>query len=341
VSGKTDAQNNEEFDLTVIIPTYNRWKNLAKVLVALDEQTYPLERIEVVVVSDGSTDETNRFLQEYCPDYVYRPVFQSNQGVAAARNTGLQHARAERVLFLDDDVCPAPALIKEHLTWLHQHENAVILGPMLTPQDTRLLPWVMWEQSMLEKQYNSMMIGEWEPTARQFYTGNTSVDKRQIQRVGGFDPAFTRAEDVELAYRLKDLGMRFFFNPQAIGFHYAERSFESWMGIAYIYGKNDVQMDRQKNQHWLLPKIRAEYHTRHAFVRGLTRLCLDREVLQRRCIGVLKAVALSASESDQQWLARYCFSGIYNLRYYQGIADALGGRVFFFSYLQENGVPGS
>lgn len=322
-----------EMELSIIIPTYNRQERLARVLAALEEQTYPLKNIEVIVVSDGSTDLTDQFLKEYRPSYDLRPVFQTNLGVATARNTGLKHARADWILFLDDDVCPTSELVGEHIAWLKKYEKVVILGPMLTPKDVRLLPWVMWEQLMLEKQYQSMLSGKWEPTARQFYTGNTSLEKRYIEEAGCFDPAFTRAEDVELAYRLKDMNLRFVFNPKAIGYHYAERSFNSWMDIAYTYGKNDVVMTQQKNQDWLLPQILREYGHRNILVRALTRLCLDREGLQSRCIAALKTVALAADRQNQGQVVRYSFSGIYNMRYYQGIADTLGGREVFYSYL--------
>ena len=324
-----------DLELSIIIPTYNRLPSLRRVLAALEVQSFPMERVEVIVVSDGATDGTNPFLEAYEPPYLLHPVFQPNQGVAVARNTGLEHARAEWVLFLDDDVCPAPELVAEHVAWLRKHDRVVVLGPMLTPADVRLLPWVMWEQTMLVKQYDSMLQGKWKPTARQFYTGNTSLEKRYTLLAGGFDPSFFRAEDVELAYRLKDLGVNLVFNPEAVGYHYAERSFESWLDIAYTYGKNDVCITHEKNQAWLLPQIRKEYYERNVFIRGLTRLCLDRDGLQWACIRGLKTVALAADRLNLHRLARYCFSGIYNLRYYQGIADTLGSGAAFRAYLAD------
>lgn len=118
------------------------------------------------------------------------------------------------MLFLDDDVVPAPDLINEHLRWHAEHPNRVVLGTMITPPDVRLLPWVAWEQAMLEKQYRAMTSGIWPATARQFYTGNTSLSRQLILDVGGFDERFRRAEDIELAYRLAKLGVEFVFAPQ-------------------------------------------------------------------------------------------------------------------------------
>ena len=67
---------------------------------------------------------------------------------------------------------------------------------------------------------------------------NTSLGSHHI--LGGFDASFRRAEDVELAYRLAKQGLRFLFNPKAIGYHVAERSFNSWIAIPYAYGRNYV-----------------------------------------------------------------------------------------------------
>ncbi len=241
--------------ISLVIPTYNRKTSLQRVLGALQKQTIPLEDFEVIVVSDGSADGTNEYLGDLqnrsgqAGELQLRAIFQPNQGVAVARNNGFSATQTELVLFLDDDVIPAPGLVKAHLDY--QPRDVIVLGPMLTPLDTRLAPWVMWEQRMLEKQYSAMLAGKWEPTARQFYTGNTSLYKKYLQQAGGFDPAFRRAEDVELAYRLKDMGCRFVFNHKAEAYHYADRSFASWNNSAHAYGRNDVIMARKKGQTWL------------------------------------------------------------------------------------------
>jgi GT2 family glycosyltransferase len=181
---------------------------------------------------------------------------------------------------------------------------------------------------MLVKQYEAMMAGEWEPTARQFYTGNSSLARRLIVESGGFDPAFRRAEDVELAYRIDEQGVRFVFNPQAVGHHYVERSFASWLATPYAYGRNDVIFTRQKGQDWLMPTVLKEYETRHKLIKQLVKLCLDRPVLSRLAIAKLRLAA---------WLfpsmSRLAFSGIFNLRYYQGLADELNGRAAFYGTL--------
>ncbi len=318
--------------VSVIIPTYNRAGQLKQVLEGLEKQDVPLDSFEVIVVSDGSTDGTDDYLHSLITPLRIRSIRQPNQGAATARNRGISQAGEEIILFLDDDVVPCPQLISAHLCFHELHgSTAVVLGPMLTPPGFRMSPWVQWEQAMLVKQYEDMIAKRWSPTARQFYTGNTSLARQHLTEAGGFDPSFRRAEDVELAYRLADRGLTFIFNPQAIGYHYAERSFASWVLTPYAYGVNDVIFSNQKGQQWLLPVIMSEYQGRHRFTKALTGACLDRKITSRATIRGLKTAALVGHLLGLSRLSQAACSGIFNLRHYQGIADQLGGRDVFFA----------
>ena len=310
--------------VTVILPTYNRVDRLRRVLTALQAQVYPHPLIDVVVISDGSTDGTNAYMAGMQSVLALHFVEQPNQGAAAARNTGLQHATGEIVLFLDDDVVPSANLISEHIR-SHDADDVVVLGPMLSPPGFAMQPWVHWEQAMLMKQYDDMQQGRWEPTARQFYTGNSSMRRHWLTESGGFDPGFRRAEDVELGYRLAGRGLRFVFNADAIGWHFAERSFSSWLDTPYQYGRNDVIFTRDKGQHWLLPTQLAEFGSRHPLIRALVRACLGRPFVAMPALALLRLAAHIPP------LSRIACSSLFNLQHYQGIADELGGRHAFFA----------
>ncbi|MBK9940425.1 MAG: exopolysaccharide biosynthesis glycosyltransferase EpsD [Kouleothrix sp.] len=318
--------------VSVIVPTYNRVNRLKHVLAALSQQTFSPREVEVLVVSDGSSDGTHEYVRRLHMPYQLTLIEQANQGPAAARNNGIAHASGEYILFVDDDVVPAPTMLAEHMQMHEQAgKQAVVLGPMLTPANFRMSPWVRWEQAMLAKQYQSIQNGTWAPTARQFYTGNTSLARRHVLASGGFDPTFRRAEDVELAYRLSQLGLRFIFHPSAIGYHYAERSFRSWLETPYAYGRNEVIFARDKQQSWLLPAVYEEFQLRHTLIRWLIRLCLDRKSLSGGAVAWLRLIGQESDRFGIERLVEIAHSGMFNLRYYQGIADELGGRKQFFA----------
>jgi len=319
--------------ITVVVPTYNRLPVLKKVITALENQTLRNNNFEVIVVSDGSSDGTNEYLTDYGSHLVLRAIFQNNSGPATARNRGVKEAIGEIILFLDDDVVPAPNLVEAHQT-AHRHychEDVVIIGPMLTPADFELSPWTKWMQERLGEQYNSMTGGEWEPTARQFYTGNASLPRSMFLKFNGFDPSLRRAEDVEFAYRLSDNGIRFIFCGQAKGFHYEARSFDSWLKIAYSYGRNDVIFHRQKGQDWLLPVVKAELKKRNFITRFLVWLFLGHKRMMRLISRTGKFLIVGDERLKLKLFSRIACSVLFNLHYYQGVVDELGGRDQFYA----------
>lgn len=320
--------------VSVVLPTYNRLNRLKQVLAGLSNQDYPCSDFEVIVIADGCRDGTVAYMRSLKTPLRLTLLVHENSGVAAARNRGLAQAGGEVVLFLDDDVAPTPRLIAEHMR-LHAERPAelVVLGPMLIPADFALSSWVLWEQRMLAKQYASMIAGDWQPTARQFYTGNASVARQRLLAVGGFDETFRRAEDVELAYRLERHGVRFVFNPEAIGYHYAERSFRAWLEIPYAYGRNDVIFTRDRGQTWLLPTVLSELRQRNRLTRLLVHACVGRARCYSGALAALKLAADLGRGLGREQLVQSAYSGIFNLRYYQGIADELGGRAGFLAHL--------
>lgn len=316
---------------SVVIPTYNRVARLRHVIAALEQQAYPSDAYEVIVISDGSSDGTDAYLEAIRSKMRLRWFPQANRGPAAARNAGIQQAGGEFVVFIDDDVVPEPQLLAEHAR-SHQEagRDVVVLGPLLTPEGFEMAPWVRWEQEMLMKQYKAMLRGDWTATARQFYTGNASLRRSHILAAGGFDEGFRRAEDVELAYRLADNGLGFVFNVQAVGMHFAERSFRAWLDAAYTYGRNDVIFTRDRNQKWLLPAVRHEFRDRHFLIRSLVRLCRGRSRLTRAATSALKLAADAATLARASEVERLAYSGLFNLQYYSGLFNELDDVHFLF-----------
>ena len=328
------TQTNEDsitYKVSVIVPTYNRLARLKKVLIGLEQQTYPLSDFEVIIVSDGSTDGTHQFLETIETPLQLKFIEQANQGVSVARNHGVDEAIGDMIVFLDDDVVPQPQLIVEHLKSHDPNKaDAVVLGPYIPPLDFKLTPWSQWEQDKLLQLYAAMVDGSVMPSERHYVSGNSSLPRRLIIDAGGFDPDFRRYEDLEFSYRLKKQNTRFLFNEKAGGYHYSERSFASWLDIPYVYGRNDVLFTKQKDHGWLLPTVLRESTERHSFVRALVWLCLDRPFFSKMSIAGLKMIGKS-----NRRLGLFAYSGIFNLRYYQGIADELGGRSVFYKAIAQ------
>jgi GT2 family glycosyltransferase len=177
---------------------------------------------------------------------------------------------------------------------------------------------------MLEEQYRAMLAGEFECTPRQFYTANVSLERDTFLKAGGFDSTFKRAEDVEMAYRMRDQGAQFVFDAEAAVYHYAERTFAAWCRTPYQYGRYDVIMHREKG-HEALPCAAHEFHSRHLLTRLLARTCVGRGWMVRAAVAGLRGVAVAADQFGLRGPARLALSGIFNLLYWQGASDEFGG----------------
>ena len=317
--------NNPTPLISVVVPTYNRVDRLRRVLEGFANQTVGVDTFELIVVSDGSTDGTDHYLANGDLPLPVTVLTQTNSGPGAARNRGIEAARAELILFVDDDVIPAPTLVAEHLEAQSNLVDTVVVGPMLTPDDHEMTPWVSWEQRMLYRQYDDMNAGVYSATARQFYTGNASVPRRHLLACNGFDETFRRAEDVELAFRLDDAGLKFHFHADAHGFHYAERGFESWCNIAYEYGGNDVIFARQDGREWLPPFIVWAFTKHHRVVKALTRLSIKAPLAGRAIVSSLQALVRLEAKLSRHVASRAALSIIYSIFYHQGVADELAG----------------
>jgi GT2 family glycosyltransferase len=308
--------------IAIITPTHQRRQSLARVLDGLTRQSYPLELFSVVVVCDGCTDGTAEMLRANRYPYALRVLEQSpSQGPAAARNLALQVVDAAIVLFLDDDVVPSEQLVAFHAAHHEARPNAVVIGPLLAPS-FRQQPWIRWESETLLQQYRAMEAGAWEPTPRQFYTGNASVGRDQLIAAGGFDRRFRRGEDVDLAFRLQRCGARFFFESRAGGTHIARRSFASWAEAAREYGRLELAMGPVWGERGLVDVKALEFRRRHSIVRRIVDFGL-RHPHSARALMVGGRVVGRVLSTLRLWpWARGAYTAMFELAYWRGVDDA-------------------
>jgi GT2 family glycosyltransferase len=309
--------------ISVVIPTFNRRARLALVLDALKHQTIAAERFEVVVVDDGSQDGTADWLEAVQLPFALRVLRQANKGPAAARNAGVENARAPLLLFIDDDVVPVPEMIGEHLASQAAEPDVAVMGPLGSlPLYTQ--PWIAWEQAKLEKQYRAMLRGAWAPTYRQFWTGNASLPRQWVLDASGFDVTLKRAEDIELAARLAQRGLRFRFNPRAVGMHHAERSLAAWARMHSSYGSVEPIIHGRFGREHVLETLAANWRGLHPAVKALVRSCIGRPQMVAMVSRSLMLAIEGAAAVGLEGPAHVACSMLANVNYWSGSAETLG-----------------
>ena len=309
--------------LSVVIPTYNRRARLLLVLQGLAAQSLPGEQFEAVVIDDGSSDGTADWLESQAFPFALRVLRQKNSGPAAARNKGIEAARAPIVLFIDDDVVPKPDLVREHVRMHAGEPRVAVIGPLLSlPRYSQ--PWVAWEQRKLEAQYQSIQKGEWKATFRQFWTGNASVPRDLLLEAGGFDVKLRRAEDVELAVRLALLGVQFRFNLAAAGVHHAERTLAAWSNMHRSYGLVEMTICRPLGVERGLNRLAHNWSVLRPVTRRLVISCLGHPRTTAATVKALSATIETARLLRMEKMAYLGCSALANVLYWTGAAEAIG-----------------
>ncbi|APB35287.1 family 2 glycosyl transferase [Gloeomargarita lithophora Alchichica-D10] len=199
---------------SVIIPTYNRRPILAKALLALENQNWEAQ-YEVIVVDDGSTDDTLAWLTAHRPQLSHVTwVQQHHQGPAAARNLGVAQAQGDTIVFIDSDLVVTPVFLRSHGEKLQAayaklgHQKCFTYGRVVNTanfEEPTSEPFKITDRS------------------RAFFaTGNVAIAKSWLELAGGFDADFQFYgwEDLELGVRLKSMGLILIPCPSAVGYHW-------------------------------------------------------------------------------------------------------------------------
>jgi O-antigen biosynthesis protein len=233
---------------SVIIPTYNRPAVLKECLDALARQTTPLEMFEVIVVDDGSTDETEQFCRNFRPDYSFQYLRQLNAGAGAARRRGVRHARGDYLLLFNDDTIAAQDLLAEHWKAHQNRQDArqCVLGDFRFPAaaQQRALTRFLAQSSFFFPQVTLRAGVYWEYTY--VVTCNLSVKRDAVLAAGSFDARFRVAEDSDLGLRLSRKGFCVRYVPEAQAIHqHLPFTIPDLMRRAAAYGANQLAFLRK------------------------------------------------------------------------------------------------
>jgi glycosyltransferase involved in cell wall biosynthesis len=187
---------NPEAGVSVVIPAYNYARYLTEAVQSVLEQTFP--SLEVIVVDDGSTDDTAEVVRRFADPRV-RYVWQANAGLSAARNTGISHARYPFVAFLDADDRWLPTFLSEVMQRFEHLDPSFGLIASLTGRiDGRGAP-----QPLSRHQFRH----EGELTQRDFILRNRPLSSSLVARrtvfdeCGLFDTALRSSEDRDMWIR--------------------------------------------------------------------------------------------------------------------------------------------
>lgn len=214
--------------ISVIVPAYNAAATIGECLDALLNQSVPRTQYEVIVVDDGSRDNTRDIVEQY-------PVTllsQSHRGPAVARNRGVCQANGEIILFTDADCVPTANWIEEMLKPFENPEIVGVKGVYRTRQKGLIPRFIQLEyEDKYEKMHKERFVDFID-------TYSAGYRKAVFEDHGGFDPIFPMAagEDIEFSHRLAERGCKMVFASQAIVYHQHADSLSKYLRRKFYVG---------------------------------------------------------------------------------------------------------
>lgn len=206
--------------VSVVIPVFNGDRYITQAIASVLNQT--LKAVEIIVVDDGSTDQTRQIVTKYneLPAAENRPpihyLYQENQGVAAARNRGIKVAKGEFIAFLDaDDYFISSTKLADQLAYFDQnpHLGLVQCGWQLVDEaGHKITDKAPWQQTP------TLTLNDWV-VWKTVLPSALMLRRHWLQQIGGFDNRFPPSEDVDLVLRLALAGCECAWLPSiAVGY---------------------------------------------------------------------------------------------------------------------------
>jgi len=238
---------------SVIIPVYNRPEELCELLLSVNRQNFT--DLEVVVIEDGSTNDSSKIIADFRDKLQIQYLVQSNTGQGFARNNGMKIAVGDFFVILDSDVILPQNYFQKLSKSIDRRRLDAFGGPDAADEDF----------SALQKAIDFAMTSIWttggirgkmkDPTKYQARGFNMGVSQKVFEATGGFvDP--NQGEDIEWSIRIKKAGYRLELVQEAFVYHKRKNTLVSFAKQSFSFGRNRVNVSRFhpgaiKLVHWL------------------------------------------------------------------------------------------
>jgi glycosyltransferase involved in cell wall biosynthesis len=200
-----------DLQLSIVIPTYNRYERAARTVTALADQIVAdglSGDVEVIVVDDGSeracAAELRAFILRQNQPFLRLLELAQNQGASAARNAGARSSLGAILAFLDDDIVPADGYVGAIIRSHRQHPEALVINGNLRQLQPSVYAdfWFHYYDATFNRHGESFF------PVRMLASGNVSLKRSLLARFDPlFDTSLTSREDLDLFIRLKEHGI--------------------------------------------------------------------------------------------------------------------------------------
>jgi glycosyltransferase involved in cell wall biosynthesis len=228
------------------MPTHNRAHELPRTFRGLGAQTLPADQYELILVADGCRDNTVEIARHADTPFRLKLLEQFGQGAAAARNRGVEVARAPLILFLDDDMEAVPDLLRAHIEAHARMPGNLVLGYFpLRSEEVCNDPWAVGAKRWWDDGFAARLSPGYRFSFKDFCTGNISLPVALFHSLGGFCEDLPSAEDWEFGVRCMKRGIRFQFSKEAASIHHGVTNLKSALRRKHEEGLSHVLLVRR------------------------------------------------------------------------------------------------
>jgi O-antigen biosynthesis protein len=221
--------------VSVVVCSYNGGRTIRETLEHLSRLRYP--SYEVIVVDDGSTDDT----AEVAAEYDVRLIRTVNRGLSRARNTGLAAAGGEIVAYIDDDAFPDPDWLTYLAAAFEETEHVGVGGPNLPPPDEGEVA-----RCVARAPGGPIHVLLSDTEAEHLPGCNMAFRTESLRAIGGFDERFRVAgDDVDVCWRLQAEGWTLGFSPGAVVWHRRRDTVGGYWRQQRGYGRAEAMLERK------------------------------------------------------------------------------------------------
>ncbi len=219
--------------ISIVITVRNEEKYISYLLDSLVIQEQPFE---IIIVDAHSTDRTREIVKEYQEKYDFIHLYEKGGSRGVGRNYGVEKASGDYVAFTDGDDLVNPF-------WLREIRKSFQDGADVVAGRTIYIGYGPWEKlERVELFYRGFDVT--------YPSCNLAYRKSLFEEIGGFDPWFVTAEDIDLNMRAVDHGAKMVYNPNAIVYHRTRDSFYAFAKQAFWNGYGRKQLTLKHGRLW-------------------------------------------------------------------------------------------
>lgn len=217
--------------ITAIICTYNRAKYIRPLLESIAANDLPKDEYEILLVDNNCTDNTRDICAAFAAAHIdvhFRYTVETEQGLSAARNRGIQESQGDIIVYIDDDALVDTHYLRDYAEWFEAHPETMACGG-------KILPLYETEEPQWMTPYTKALLTAWMdygdrvreyPKGRYPGGGNAAYRKEVFEKVGLFNTALGRkggnlmgSEEKDIFDKMKTMGMQVLYLPTPVLHH--------------------------------------------------------------------------------------------------------------------------